>query len=293
MNKIFSGMMRQAVERIDRTRKIAGTTFKELLYSKNIPVSNLSYCGTLRSIFSSFKCDRLDWNVASSTFFLFAKALRIPEIQYELLTGFVFSIGGLTESVAQAASKTFIKELQDIQASDRSLFMNTIRNLVKISQDNNKNERLVASLIKTIDLILQYNLLNDEEIIKEDIPTEFFNNFLENCRKSLDIQKLMIFIDYLCDMLQFKDRLRERCMIQLMIMLCHKYPRIRKAAASKLYESLLNDPEIVSQEENLDETITLLTETDWDQALDIIKPIRNRICDLSNTPRPVMKAKIN
>jgi tubulin-specific chaperone D len=171
--------------------------------------------------------------------------------------------------------------------------LNTIRNLVKISQENCKNERLITSLIKTIDLILQYNLLNDDELINEDIPTEFFNVFLENCRKSSDIQKIMTFIDFLCDMLQFKDRLKERCMIQLMIMLCHKYPRIRRTAAGKLYESLLNDPDIVAQEENLDEAISLLTETDWDQSLDIVKPIRNRLCDLTNTPKPVPKTKSN
>ena len=74
---------------------------------------------------------------------------------------------------------------------------------------------------------------------------------------------------------------------------------------------MLNYADLIPLEENYDETVLLLTETDWlfllliefpinlnkktshlrDQHLDIIRPIRNRICDLTNTPKPVMKAK--
>ena len=76
-------------------------------------------------------------------------------------------------------------------------------------------------------------------------------------------------------------------MIQLMIMLCHQYPRIRKSAASKLFETLLSfSDEIFESDEDNEECTQLLCETNWDQALDIIKPIRNRICDLTKTPQP-------
>jgi hypothetical protein len=67
--------------------------------------------------------------------------------------------------------------------------------------------------------------------------------------------------------------------------------KIRKATASRLYETILNYADLIPLEENYDEAVLLMTETDWDQHLDIIRPIRNRICDLTNTPKPVMKAK--
>jgi hypothetical protein len=90
-------------------------------------------------------------------------------------------------------------------------------------------------------------------------------------------------------MLQFdEERIRERAMIQLMIMLCHPYPRIRKTCASKLFEALLNYGEMFESEQDNDECTQLLTDTNWDQAIDVIRPIRNRLCDLTKTPKPVM-----
>ena len=81
-------------------------------------------------------------------------------------------------------------------------------------------------------------------------------------------------------------------MIQLMVLLCHQYPRVRKTTASKLFEALINyTDEMFEKEEDYDECVQLLTETLWDQPVDKIRPIRNRICDLTKTPKPVIVDK--
>lgn len=81
-------------------------------------------------------------------------------------------------------------------------------------------------------------------------------------------------------------------MIQLMIMLCHQYPRVRKITASKLFEALINyTDEIFKSDEDYEECVTILTETNWDQATEKIRPIRNKLCDLTNTPKPIIVAK--
>lgn len=101
-------------------------------------------------------------------------------------------------------------------------------------------------------------------------------------------------------MLQFDDepsresRVRVRALQQLMIMLCHQYPRVRKSTAQRLFEALINYPDVFEAEADADadECTTLLSETDWDQSVDKCREVRNRLCDLTKTPRPVLKKKI-
>lgn len=99
-------------------------------------------------------------------------------------------------------------------------------------------------------------------------------------------------MDFFCDMLQFEDNasgVRERTMQQLMIMLCHQYPRIRKTTAQGLYEALLNYPDMFESEAANEECIAILGDTDWDQSIEKVREIRNRLCELTNTPKPVLK----
>lgn len=108
-----------------------------------------------------------------------------------------------------------------------------------------------------------------------------------------DIQRLTSYVDLFCDMLQFHEgessRVRTRSMQQLMIMLCHQYPRIRKTTAQRLFEALITFTDMFESDEASDECMTLLSETDWDQSVEKIREIRNKLCDLTNTPKPVLK----
>jgi hypothetical protein len=47
--------------------------------------------------------------------------------------------------------------------------------------------------------------------------------------------------------------------------------------------------------EKLDEVMTILNNTNWEQDVDIVKPTRNKICDLMGVPVPktVSKAAAN
>ena len=107
------------------------------------------------------------WNQPSNTFPVVSKAIVIENLQTDLLLGLVFSIGALTETVVKAATKSFIKELQDLYAKEKPSFMCLMKNLLKITKENIKNDRLSASLVKTVDLIIQFNLLNDQELVDE------------------------------------------------------------------------------------------------------------------------------
>ena len=58
--------------------------------------------------------------------------------------------------------------------------------------------------------------------------------------KSRDPNKIMSSSDVFCQLLQSADtNTVKKCLVQLSIFLCHKFPRVRKSTAEKMYEALL------------------------------------------------------
>ena len=291
MTNVLGKIMQQCTERIDRTRNLAGKAFANLIHNENIKLNHLSFIKPIRAVFKKSLCDLLDWNVAHITFPLFVKLLSIKEFQTHLLTGIIFSIGSLTESLVKSATGSFLKEMKEMfmNKDQKQEYLELVEKILNLCQSHLANDRLSTSLIKAVDLLIQNDFLSDEYIRSNHLPLKFLVEFLNNVKVTRDMQKMIAYIDLFADMLQFEEeRIRERSMVQLMIMLCHAYPRIRKTVASKLFEVLLNYNEIFESEEDNDECTRLLTETNWDQTLDLIRPIRNRICDLTKTPKPVI-----
>lgn len=67
---------------------------------------------------------------------------------------------------------------------------------------------------------------------------------------------------------------------------------IRKSAALKLYEAMLLYGDTTDvPEENLEEILNTLMDTDWSQPLNEVRPIRNHLCDLLNVKAPVCTAQ--
>ena len=69
---------------------------------------------------------------------------------------------------------------------------------------------------------------------------------------------------------------------------------IRKTAALKLYEAMLlyGDTSGVP-EENLDEILSTLMDSDWTLPLNEVRPIRNHVCDLLGVKAPSSSSAIN
>ncbi|CAF1120944.1 unnamed protein product, partial [Brachionus calyciflorus] len=237
------------------------------------------------------ECEKIDWNLAYVSMPMFIKFINTRQFQDNLLIGFVYSIGSLTESVVKSATSSFIKQVKIIEQENPLDFKFLIDKLLNLSRVHLKIDRLSCSLIKTVDLLIQNDLFSNP-ILTEDInyPLEFLTLFLEHVKLTKDMQRLISYTDFFCDMLQFDDeKIRKSTMVRLMIQLCHQYSRIRKITASKLFEALINLPDIFESDDDNNECISLLTETNWDQSIDTIRAIRNRICELTNTPKPVLK----
>lgn len=93
--------------------------------------------------------------------------------------------------------------------------------------------------------------LNCPLLSKEEMSFKIAVNL--KCQKVFELNSNLFF--QMCALLQSADkRTVSKCLVQLSIFLCHKFPRIRKFTAAKLFEAILtySDREIVP-DENLDE----------------------------------------
>jgi len=65
-----------------------------------------------------------------------------------------------------------------------------------------------------------------------------------------------------CDLLQYDTNVRRGALSQLLILLCHAYPIVRKSAASKLYEATITFDNVIP-ETSVDKVTALLVDTLW------------------------------
>lgn len=174
VRRVLAGVIQQAVERIDRTRAIAGRVFARLLHNPHLVVTES--IAHLRTLFPRQTCDTIDWNADHATLPVFVHLLRRVEFQEAVLVGFVYSIGSLTESLRKASTGSFLKELKAIEKDGVDALRAIIDKLLGLCRVNLKLDRLSSSLIRAVDLVVQDGLLKN----LPEFPTLFLNVFLEN-----------------------------------------------------------------------------------------------------------------
>ncbi|XP_013417607.2 tubulin-specific chaperone D-like [Lingula anatina] len=284
---LFCCLVQQASEKIDRTRALAGETFMKLLYhSPEIP--NIPHKEELLQIFPWEEIKGLNWAVPSDTFPRLTKLLSVPVYCYSVLLGMTVSVGGLTESLVKHSGTSLIGYLKSL-SNDAGAVQNFADVLIKIFKDYQKVDRVSLPMLKMLDQLLTNGCF---QVICEDESNTFPMDLLTLCKQEISrsgaVQKLLASIDIFCTLLQFSSETKKKALIQLMVFLCHRYPIIRKTTANKVYEALVTYEE-VGPDENLDELLTLLSETSWDDEVEKLRPMRNQLCSLFNVPPPVMK----
>lgn len=167
--------------------------------------------------------------------------------------------------------------------------------VLQVFRSHHKNDRVTLPLLKFLDQLLTSGFMDP---IMEDEADAFaldvVNEVKAEIAKSGDPNKLMLSCDVLCALLQATNRTAvEKSLVQLSIMLCHKFPRIRKVTAAKLFEAFLtySDREIVP-DDKMDEVNNILSDTDWDQPVEVLRPIRNSLCDILSIPAPALIKKL-
>uniref|UniRef100_A0A672MBV1 Tubulin-specific chaperone D n=1 Tax=Sinocyclocheilus grahami TaxID=75366 RepID=A0A672MBV1_SINGR len=262
VQRMMCCLAQQAAEKIDRYRAHAGTVFLRMLHSTDPAVPHIPHREELLSIFPLETGTSLNWNAASQAFPHITQLLRLHQYQYHTLLGLTVSVGGLTESTVRYSSQSLFEYLKGIQ-QDATVLQQFGDTLLRIFRDNLRNDRVSVPLLKMVDQILAngcFDLFASEE--SHPFCVELLAICKEEIKKSKDVQKLLSCIAVFCGMVQFKGDVREKVLVQLLMLLCHPFPVVRPLA--------------------------LVLESD----IATVRTHRNQLCDWLGVPRPILVTKV-
>uniref|UniRef100_A0A7N6B8D7 Tubulin-specific chaperone D n=1 Tax=Anabas testudineus TaxID=64144 RepID=A0A7N6B8D7_ANATE len=282
-------LAQQAAEKIDRYRAHAGKILLCLLHSTEPAIPHIPHKEELLAIFPVETTTSLNWNAPSQAFQYITQLLGLPQYQYHTLLGVTVSVGGITESTVHFSSQSLFDYLKGIQSNSAALtqFGDT---LLRIFKDNLRNDRVSIPFLKMLNQMLANSCF---EIFTTQENHQFCVDLLTLCKefkKSKDISKLLLFPSF-CGLIQFPGEVRKKVLSQLLILLCHSFPVLRKTTASEMYEMLLTYDDVVDPEV-LDDVMTLLSDTNWLDDLNTVRSQRNQLCDLLGVARPQVVVKV-
>ncbi|XP_073518925.1 tubulin-specific chaperone D-like [Phyllobates terribilis] len=166
------------------------------------------------------------------------------------------------------------------------------KTLLQVFRDNQRNDRVSIPLLKMVDQMLANGCF---EPFTQEENHPFASELLELCKeeikRSKDIQKLRSSTAVFCGLIQFPGEIRRKVWFQLLLLVCHPFPVVRKSTASEVYEMLITYDDVVDADV-LDEVMTVLSDTSWDADLTLVREQRNSLCDLLKVPKPTLVSKV-
>jgi hypothetical protein len=290
VTQIFQNFVQQSNEKIDRTRGIACEKLMSLLHSQKPVIPYIPHREELLALFNAKVIADINWKVPQSTFPLTVALVSMETYTYHSLLGLVVSVGGLTESTVQHSSSSLLTHLKGV-SKDKTSLTKFSEAILDLFRKNPKDSRVIVPLFKTLDIFLSNGVFDLWIHEESSFPFTLLMSSKEEILKSKDINKLLASVSVFCGLLQFRGETKQKAFSQLMIFLCHTFPRVRRTAADQLYLTLLTFDEIVEDYMIGDQVAAILTECVWEDPLDIVRPERNRICALLGIPQPVLKSK--
>jgi len=288
--QVVTCLAQQAVEKIDRTRSLAGHLFSRLLHH-DPPIPHIPHFEEVKVIFPKVIDIDSAWSADCDTYVQFSRLLGLPRFTHSVLQGLLVSVGGLTESVVKFSSASLLDYLKSLGGDPDKLggFMGVF---LDVCRQHSRDDRVTLPALKTLDHMLSWGVLDPlASDDSESVPQQLVAMVKAEVAKCGRPHKIMAAADVYCGLLQFEGATRARCLQQLLILLCHKYPRVRKTTSDKLYEALLTYDDVIPEDHEAD-VMTALSDTTWDgQDVSEIREQRNLICDMLGVSRPVLMKK--
>ncbi|NXD41875.1 TBCD protein, partial [Copsychus sechellarum] len=288
--QIMCWLAQQSAEKIDKFRAHAGSVFLTLLHFDHPPVPHIPHREELEKIFPRSEKETLNWNAASEAFPRITQLLGLPGYQYHVLLGLSVSVGGLTETTLRYSAQSLFDYMKKIQ-SDPSALGSFCETLLQVFEDNLRNDRVSVPLLTMLDQMLAngcFDMFTEQE--NHPFPVKLFTLCKEEIRRSKDIRKLRSSIGVFCGLIQFQGDMREKVFFQLFLLLCHPFPIIRKTTASQVYEMLLTYSDL-GDAATVEQAMAILSDTNWEAELPVVRERRNCLCDLMKVPRPQLVPK--
>ncbi|KAH8289902.1 hypothetical protein KR018_000977 [Drosophila ironensis] len=282
MYHILVGFFQQSVEKIDRTRGLAGRLACKLVHHEPWLPHILEH-EKLQQIFPKDSTTVL-WLFADNTFPLLCELLALPDYSKRVLLGLSASIGQLTESLMKYSSTALFQFLR----SNPDVVPRLCAEIVENFGEHLLNERVTYPMLSFLEILLASGtveaVLHDET---NPFAEDIFRLLTTEVKGYKKLYKTSTSISAFCQLLQV-PRLSRRVLSKLAVFLGLQHVHVRKTAATKLYEALALHGDVTGiEEDNMEEILTLLSETDWTMPLVDVRPLRNRLCHLMGIKAPV------
>uniref|UniRef100_A0A0A9YXM9 Tubulin-specific chaperone D n=1 Tax=Lygus hesperus TaxID=30085 RepID=A0A0A9YXM9_LYGHE len=282
----------QAVERIDRTRALAGTVFSSILH--RVPeVPFIEDKAALLEIFPEQECSQeINWLSNTDTFPRFIQLLGLPGYKRPVLLGLIASVGGLSESLVKSASTSLFDYLKRLDEERLKDFCDVV---ISLFQEHVADDRVVLSMLSFLDRLMSSGMVGSVLADpKSDFALQVFNLTRASVGSSTDKFKLMGCIDIYCHLIQVKGDVRNKSLGRIQIIICHRFGWLRKLVASKFYEALMvYEDEVIPDPNDLETALSILSDTEWATIpIEEARTIRNKLSQILGIPAPKLVSNV-
>ncbi|KAL9142098.1 hypothetical protein ABFS82_14G146900 [Erythranthe guttata] len=273
-NDLVGGILKQAVEKMDKIRESAAKILQRILYNKTTFVPHIPERDTLENIVpdeADFK-----WGVPTFSYPRFVQLLQFDCYSKYVVSGLVISIGGLQDSLKKASLTSLLDYLLD----DSRQFSLSI-DILWVLQKYRRCDRVIIPSLKTIEILFSRKLLLNMEAQTPVFCAGVLDSVAIELKGTKDFSKLNAGIAILGYIASISDPINTRAFSHLLTFLGHRYPKIRKSAAEQVYLVLLEN-ESLMEEEKLDEANEIITETCWEGDVEEAKKRKVQLCEMAN-----------
>ena len=293
LKKVF----KQLAEKMASVRKIAGNEVQRFFYeikdhdeymSKIIPHYN-----ELKNIFLSDidfdendKVFTMKWIEPEFSYVKIMPIITLDTYSEPFIEGLIRSIACISEDV-QKCSLDELKKLLEKEDLKKKLITKLFSVSLDIFAKHSKDDKFIEPLECTLGILFSLNMFINNEYL--EFVDKIHKLVIKENIESKNIHKILYSVDIFYNMLFYekedKFKLMYRCIRSLLLLMCHKYPVVRKKASEKIFIFLssLDDPSTLGiDDEKLEEANLVVAETDWTQKVAMIKENRNNIAKILN-----------
>lgn len=274
---LVGGLVKQAVEKMDKIRELAAKVLQRILYSNTVPVPFIACQEKLKDIIPE-KADS-EWGEPAFLYPRFIQLLQLSCYSKYVISGLVISIGGLQDSLRKVSLSALLDYLQGKEAKDGELSLAS--DILWVLQNYKRCDRVTVPTLKTIEILFSKKVFLNMEAYTPIFCAGILDSITVELKGSKDFSKLYSGIAILGYIASLSDLINKRAFTHLLTFLSHRYPKIRKATAEQVYLVLLQNGSLVA-DINLEKALDIISETCWEGDFDEVKRKKLELCDMAD-----------
>ncbi|CAL5340221.1 unnamed protein product [Camellia sinensis] len=279
---LVGGIVKQAVEKMDKIRERAAKVLQRILYDKTIFVPFIPCREMLEEIIPN-KAE-LEWGVPTFSYPRFMQLLQLSCYSKSVLSGLVISIGGLQDFLKKASLTALLGYLQASESGKHNeqnfREFNLSTDILWVLQQHRRCDRVVIPTLKTIEILFSKKVFLSMEAQTQVFCAGLLASLAVELKGSKDFSKLYAGIAILGYIASLSDSINVQAFSHLLTFLVHRYPKIRKTSAEQVYLVLLQNESLVA-EDKIEKALEIISETCWEGDVEEAKRQRLQLHDVA------------